>query len=132
MATATRAREGRPLVRDRLIHHSDAGSQYTSIRLTEHLLTEGILPSIGTVGDAYDNALAETNMGLYKSECIETDVFHDGPYRSLADVEHATAAWSPGTTMSASTALSVWFHPSSTKPLTTPPTRPPRRARNPP
>ena len=93
MATATRAREGRPLVRDRLIHHSDAGSQYTSIRLTEHLLTEGILPSIGTVADAYDNALAETNMGLYKSECIETDVFHDGPWRSLADVEHATAAW---------------------------------------
>lgn len=93
MATTTRAREGHPVHRGQLIHHSDAGSQYTSIRLTEHLLTEGMLPSIGTVGDAYDNALAETNMGLYKSECIETDVFHDGPWRHLGDVENATAAW---------------------------------------
>lgn len=93
MATTTRAREGHRVRRDQLIHHSDAGSQYTSIRLTEHLLTEGIQPSIGTVGDAYDNALAETNMGLYKSECIETDVFHDGPWRGMADVEAATAAW---------------------------------------
>lgn len=93
MATAARAREGHPVQRGRLIHHSDAGSQYTSIRLTEHLLTVGINASIGTVGDAYDNALAETNMGLYKSECIETDVFHDGPWHGLADVEAATAAW---------------------------------------
>ena len=93
MAVATRVREGHPYQRDQLIHHSDAGSQYTSIRLTEHLLTEGILPSIGTVGDAYDNALAETNMGLYKSECIETDIFHDGPWRGLGDVEAGTAAW---------------------------------------
>lgn len=54
MATAARAREGHPVQRGRLIHHSDAGSQYTSIRLTEHLLTVGINASIGTVGDAYD------------------------------------------------------------------------------
>ena len=121
-------------MRDRLIHHSDAGSQYTSIRLTEHLLTEGILPSIGTVGDAYDNALAETNMGLYKSECIETSVFHDGPWRSLADVEAATAAWVTWYNHERlhGTAPSVWSHPSSSKPLTTPPAPRPRRARNPP
>ncbi|HYG92802.1 MAG TPA: integrase core domain-containing protein, partial [Nocardioides sp.] len=74
-------------------HHSDAGSQYTSIRFTEHLGLEGIAPSIGTVGDAYDNALMESIIGLFKTECIATTVFHDGPYRHLADVEYATAGW---------------------------------------
>ena len=54
---------------------------------------EGIAASIGSVGDAYDNALMETINGLYKTECIRTSVFHDGPYRSIADVEYATAAW---------------------------------------
>ena len=76
-----------------LIHHSDAGSQYTAIRLTEHLALEGISPSIGTVGDAYDNALMECINGLYKTECIRTTVFHDGPYKSVSDVEFATAGW---------------------------------------
>ncbi len=67
--------------------------QYTSLRLTEHLALEEIRPSIGTGGDAYDNALMETINGLYKAECIRTTVFHDGPYKTLADVEYATAGW---------------------------------------
>ncbi len=67
--------------------------QYTSLKLTEHLALEDIRPSIGSVGDAYDNALMETINGLFKAECIRTTVFHDGPYKSLADVEYATAGW---------------------------------------
>lgn len=88
-----RDREGNPVSPGDLIHHSDAGSQYTAIRLTEHLALEGISPSIGTVGDAYDNALMETINGLYKTECIRTTIFHSGPFRTLADVEFATAGW---------------------------------------
>ena len=68
-------------------------AQYTAIRFTEHLALEGISPSIGSVGDAYDNALMETINGLYKAECIRTTVFRDGPYKTLADVEYATAGW---------------------------------------
>lgn len=93
MALWERGREGRPAVAGELIHHSDAGSQYTSILLTEHLALEGISPSIGSVGDAYDNALMETINGLYKAECIRTTVFHEGPYRTIGDVEFATAGW---------------------------------------
>ena len=63
------------------------------IRFTEHLALEGIAPSIGTVGDAYDNGLMESIIGLFKTECIATTVFHDGPYKTLADVEYATAGW---------------------------------------
>jgi len=70
--------------------------QYTSLRLTEHLALEEIRPSIGSVGDAYDNALMECINGLYKTECIRTTVFHDGPYKTIGDVEYATAEWSPG------------------------------------
>ena len=88
-----RDRQGHPVTRGELIHHSDAGSQYTAIRFTEHLALEGINPSIGSVGDAYDNALMETINGLYKAECIRTTVFHDGPYKTIADVEYATAGW---------------------------------------
>jgi transposase InsO family protein len=88
-----RARHGHPVPPGQLLHHSDAGSQYTSIRFTEHLALEGIAPSIGTVGDAYDNALMETIIGLFKTEAIATTVFHDGPYKTLADVEYATAGW---------------------------------------
>jgi transposase InsO family protein len=88
-----RDRHGHPVGHRELIHHSDAGSQYTSIRFTEHLALEGILPSIGTVGDAYDNALMESTIGLYKTECIHTRVFHRGPYKTLADVEYGTAGW---------------------------------------
>jgi transposase InsO family protein len=75
------------------VAHSDAGSQYTAIRLTEHLALEGIAASIGTVGDAFENALIETINGLYKTECIRTTVFHHGPFRTLSDVEYATAGW---------------------------------------
>lgn len=60
---------------------------------TDHLTLEQISPSIGTVGDAYDNALMETINGLYKTECIRTTVFHDGPYKTITDVEYATAGW---------------------------------------
>lgn len=67
--------------------------QYTSIKFTEHLDLEGVRPSIGSVGDAYDNALMESVIGLYKTECIRTTVFHTGPYRTIADVEYATAGW---------------------------------------
>ena len=88
-----REREGNSVSPGNLIHHSDAGSQYTAIRLTEHLALEGIAPSIGAVGDAFDNALMETISGLYKTECIRTTVFHAGPFRTLADVEFATAGW---------------------------------------
>ncbi len=90
MALWERGREGHPKVAGELIHHSDAGSQYTSIRLTDHLMIEGILPSIGSVGDAYDNALMESINGLYKAECIRTTIFHEGPYRSIIDIEFAT------------------------------------------
>ena len=67
-AAALRARQGRPLGAG-AVHHSDAGSQYTSVRFAETLLLEGLAPSVGTVGDALDNALAETTIGLYKTEC---------------------------------------------------------------
>jgi transposase InsO family protein len=93
MAIWQRDHDGRAVVGEHLIHHSDAGSQYTSLRFTEHLELEGIKPSIGSTGDAYDNALMETINGLYKTECIRTTVFHDGPYKTLADVEYATAGW---------------------------------------
>ena len=67
MAVWQRRHEGHPTAAGELIHHSDAGSQYTSVRFTEHLELEGISPSIGSVGDAYDNALMETINGLYKT-----------------------------------------------------------------
>ncbi len=88
-----RDRHGHRVEPDQLLHHSDAGSQYTSIRFTEHLALEGIAPSIGTVGDAYDNGLMECIIGLFKTECYTTTVFHDGPYKTLADIEYATAGW---------------------------------------
>ncbi|MGJ6970139.1 IS3 family transposase [Streptosporangium sp. G11] len=72
-----------------LVHHSDAGSQYTSFAFTAHLLEAGIDASIGTVGDALDNALMESQIGLYKTELITPR----GPWRGLADVEVATAEW---------------------------------------
>ena len=72
-----------------LVAHSDAGSQYTAIRYTERLAEIGAAPSIGTVGDSYDNALAETVNGLYKNELIH----RQGPWRNVDDIELATAAW---------------------------------------
>ncbi len=74
---------------DGLIHHSDHGSQYLSIRYTERLLDAGINPSTGSVGDSYDNAMAETINGLYKTEVIH----RRGPWDGLDDVEYATLEW---------------------------------------
>ncbi|GGI66912.1 putative transposase for insertion sequence element IS986/IS6110 [Microbispora rosea subsp. aerata] len=72
-----------------LVHHSDAGSQYTSFAFTAHLIEAGIDASIGTVGDALDNALMESQIGLYKTELIKPRK----PWKGLADVEVATAEW---------------------------------------
>ena len=72
-----------------LVCHSDAGSQFTSIRYGERLAELGAVPSIGSVGDSYDNALAETINGLYKTELIR----RRGPWRNVDDVELATLAW---------------------------------------
>ena len=77
-----------------LIHHSDAGSQYTSIAFAETLVLEGIAASIGSVGDAYDNALAETTIGLYKTEAVgRNSPFLTGPLRTIDEVEYATMEW---------------------------------------
>ncbi len=77
-----------------VIHHSDAGSQYTSLRYAESLMLAGMAPSVGSVGDAYDNALAETTIGLYKSECTaDGSPFRDGPITTLGALEKITAAW---------------------------------------
>jgi putative transposase len=69
-----------------LIHHSDRGVQYLAIRYTERLAEAGVVPSVGSRGDSYDNALAESFNGLYKTELIR----HAGPWRGLDDVEYAT------------------------------------------
>lgn len=60
---------------------------------TEKLALDGIAPSIGSIGDAFDNALMETINGLYKTECVRTTIFHEGSYKTIADVEYATAGW---------------------------------------
>lgn len=72
-----------------LVHHSDRGSQYVSIRYTERLAEAGIEPSVGSRGDSYDNALAETINGLYKTELI----YKRGPWKSREAVELATLEW---------------------------------------
>jgi putative transposase len=87
MALWTRGRAGQDITG--VIHHSDAGSQYTAIRYRSRLDDVGALASIGTVGDSYDNALAETVIGLYKTECIHPE----GPWRDVAHVELATCSW---------------------------------------
>lgn len=70
------------------------GSQFTSIHFAETLALEGIAASIGSVGDAYDNALAESTIGLFKAEAIRDDSpFRTGPLRTLEDVEWVTIAW---------------------------------------
>ena len=79
----------RPMHRGGLVHHSDRGSQYLSIKYTEKLADAGIQPSVGSVGDSYDNALAETINGLYKAEVIH----RCGPWRTFQDVEYATLTW---------------------------------------
>ena len=81
--------ERRPAKGMGLVHHSDHGSQYLSIRYTERLAEAGIEPSVGSVGDSYDNALAETINGLFKAEVIH----RCGPWRSFEAVEYATLEW---------------------------------------
>ena len=81
--------ERRPVNNRSLIHHSDRGSQYLSIKYTERLAEAGIEPSVGSIGDSYDNALAETINGLYKAEVIH----RRGPWRSFEAVEFATLEW---------------------------------------
>ena len=79
----------RPVEGGRLIHHSDRGVQYVSIKYTERLVAAGIEPSVGSVGDSFDNALAETINGLYKTEVIR----RRGRWRNLEAVEFATLEW---------------------------------------
>ena len=74
---------------DDLVHHSDRGTQYLSMRYTERLAEAGIAPSVGSRGDSYDNALAESIIGLFKTEVIQ----RQGPWRHLEAVEFATLAW---------------------------------------
>lgn len=84
----TRRQEGVFDLKD-VVHHTDRGSQYTSIRFTERLAEAGIQPSVGAVGSSYDNALAETIIGLYKTELI----YPGKPWKTVEDVELATARW---------------------------------------
>jgi putative transposase len=79
----------RPVSGGGLVHHSDRGVQYVSIKYTERLAEAGLVPSVGSVGDSYDNALAETINGLYKAEVI----WRRGPWRSMEAVELATLDW---------------------------------------
>ena len=79
----------KPLSDASLVHHSDRGVQYVSIKYTERLAEAGLVPSVGSVGDSYDNALAETINGLYKAEVI----YRRGPWKSIEAVEFATLEW---------------------------------------
>jgi transposase InsO family protein len=81
--------ERRPVQGSGLVHHSDRGSQYLALRYTKQLAEAGIEPSVGSVGDSYDNALAESIIGLFKAEVIH----RRGPWRSLQAVEYATLEW---------------------------------------
>jgi putative transposase len=81
--------ERRPVHGAGLVHHSDRGVQYVSIKYTERLAKAGVEPSVGSVGDSYDNALAETINGLYKAEVI----WRRGPWRNFEAVEFATLEW---------------------------------------
>lgn len=87
MALWVRERAGEAV--DGLVHHSDAGSQYTSIRYSTRLVDAGALASIGSVGDSYDNAMAESVIGLYKTECVK----EDGPFMTVDELELATLSW---------------------------------------
>ena len=88
MALWTRAKDGQHDLSG-LVHHTDAGSQYTSIAFTERLVEAGVDASVGSVGDAYDNALAESQIGLFKTELINPD----GPWRDREHVEIETLDW---------------------------------------
>jgi len=108
--------ERRPAHRGGLVHHSDRGSQYVSIRYSERLAEAGIEPSVGSVGDSYDNALAETINGLYKAEVIH----RRGPWRSFEAVEFATLTWVTGSTTPGCWSLSATFRRPKPRSATTP------------
>lgn len=118
-AAALRRRQGHPI--DGAIHHSDAGSQYTSVRFGETLSLSGIRPSVGSVGDAYDNALAETTIGLYKTSASEptprSAAASSTPWATSSTSPPTT---SPGTTSSASCTASDASHPPKPRPATIP------------
>lgn len=97
-----------------IIYHSNAGSQYTSSDLRSLIEQEGITGLIGTVGDAYDNGLMESTIGLYKVRRLTSPP--DRTFDDWQDVEKATAAWGPGTTPITSTVLSDMYHPLNTQP----------------
>ena len=122
MAVAARRREGVTVAG--AIHHSDAGSEYLAIRYGRELTAAGMTPSVGSVGDSYDNALAESMIGLYKTEVIA----HQGPWRDLAQVETATATWAAGSTSSGCSGRSA----GGRRPNTSRPTTPANWARPPP
>lgn len=89
-----RRKHTKRLVDKGLLQHSDAGSQYSSIRYTETLEIEGLEPSIGSVGDAYDNAAAETVMGLFKNEAVAKDSpFRTGALKTESDVVDVVFEW---------------------------------------
>ena len=100
---------------DGVIAHSDAGSQYVSIAYTERLAEIGARPSIGSIGDSYDNSLAESVNGLYKTELIR----RQGPWRNVEHVELATLAWVEWFNTGASTVSSATSHPPSSSTTTT-------------
>lgn len=88
MALWARDHHGQPVEKG-LVHHTDAGSQYTSFAFAQRLIDAGADASIGSIGDGYDNALAESTIGLYKTELINMQ----GPWKSIEAVEHATLTW---------------------------------------
>ena len=87
MALWVRGRAGEDVTG--VTHHSDAGRQYTALRYADRLAEVGAIASIGSVGDSYDNALAESAIGLYKTECVKID----GPFRTVDELELATLSW---------------------------------------
>jgi putative transposase len=87
------ARHARGTLLEGLRCHSDAGSQFTSVRYGERLAEIGAVPSIGSIGDSFDNALAETVHGLYKTELIYGPAQQGRPWRTVEDVELATLGW---------------------------------------
>ena len=114
-----RDRNGHPVEPGACSAHSDAGSQYTSLRFTEHLELEGIAPSIGTVGDAYDNALMESIIGLFKTEASPRPSSTTAPTRPSPTSSTSPPAGSTGTTTDACTARSECTPRSSTSRTTT-------------
>jgi transposase InsO family protein len=114
----TRQREGKDLAG--LIAHHDHGSQYLSVAYSDHLAAAGIKPSTGAVGSSYDDALAESVIGFYKTELIKAR----RPWRGFDDLEVATAEWVDWSTTAARSSTATTSHPSKQNRFTTLTTRP--------